>query len=136
MSVVTAYARVLLVGPDLAAGSYAELFQRQLLALRDESALADIVDTTAGFAGLWQRVTACIADGELPLLLLDLDPQSSSPYLDWLRSELQRLADVSGVADQLFVAAARQGEQAARDLSDKFDCIGQSVKASTIRHQE
>ena len=108
MSVVTAYARVLLVGPELAAGSYAELFQRQLLALRDESALADIVDTTAGFAGLWQRVTACIAGGELPVLLLDLDPQSSSPYLDWLRSELQRLAAVSGVADQLFVAAARQ----------------------------
>lgn len=123
MSVVTAYARVLLVGPDLAAGSYAEVFQRQLLALRDEAALADIVDTTAGFDGLWQRVTACIAGGELPLLLLDLDPQSSSPYLDWLRSELQRLAAVSGVADQLFVASARQGEQV--DISAALALVNQ-----------
>ena len=34
------------------------------------------------------------------------------------------------------VVQTRQGEQAARDLSDKFNCIGKSVKASTIRHQE
>ena len=123
MSVVTAYARVLLVGPDLAAGSYAEVFQRQLLALRDESALADIVDTTAGFAGLWQRVTACIDGGELPLLLLDVDPQSSSPYLDWLRSELQRLATPADVAAQLFVATPKSGEQV--DISAALALIDQ-----------
>ena len=111
MSVVTAYARVLLVGPDLAAGSYAELFQRQLEALRGAAALADIVDTTAGFERLWQQVTACIEAGELPLLLLDLDPHTSSPYLDWLRSELQRLVEPYGVAEQVFVASAKPGEQ-------------------------
>jgi (2Fe-2S) ferredoxin len=111
MPVATAYARVLFVGPDLAHGSFAELFQRQLCVLRGESALADIVDTTAGFDSLWQRVTACIEAGDLPLLLLDLDPQTSSPYLDWLRSELQRLAEPFGVADQLFVASAKPGEQ-------------------------
>ncbi|MBX9912676.1 MAG: (2Fe-2S) ferredoxin domain-containing protein [Pseudomonadaceae bacterium] len=111
MSVVRAYARVLFVGPDLAHGSLAELFQRQLLALRGASALADSVDTTAGFDGLWQRVTACIDAGDLPLLLLDLDPQTSSPYLDWLRSELQRLAAPFGVADQLLVASVKSGEQ-------------------------
>ena len=111
MSVASAYARVLFVGPDLAQGSFAELFQRQLCVLRGESALADSVDTTAGFDSLWQRVTACINDGDLPILLLDLDPQTSSPYLDWLRSELQRMAEPFGVADQLFVASAKQGEQ-------------------------
>ena len=111
MPVATAYARVLFVGPDLAQGSLAELFQRQLLALRGEPALADIVDTSQGFDALWQRVTACIEGGELPLLLLDLDPNSSSPYLDWLRSELQRMAEPFGASDQLFVASAKQGEQ-------------------------
>lgn len=111
MSVVSAYARVLLVGPDLAHGSFAELFQRQLGELRGEAALADIVDSTAGFEPLWQRVSACIEAGELPLLLLDLDPQTSSPYLDWLRSELQRLAEPFGASDQLFVASTKQGEQ-------------------------
>jgi (2Fe-2S) ferredoxin len=111
MSVVSAYARVLMVGPDLAHGSFAELFQRQLCELRGVSALADIVDTTAGFEPLWQRVAACIEAGELPVLLLDLDPQTSSPYLDWLRSELQRLAEPSGACDQLFVASSKQGEQ-------------------------
>ncbi|MDO8695884.1 MAG: (2Fe-2S) ferredoxin domain-containing protein, partial [Pseudomonas sp.] len=49
--------------------------------------------------------------GELPLLLLDLDPSTSSPYLDWLRSELLRLAEPFGKSDQLFVATAKQGEQ-------------------------
>lgn len=111
MSVASAYARVLLVGPDLARGSFAELFQRQLCELRGAAALVDIVDTSTGFDGLWQRVTACIDAGDLPLLLLDLDPQTSSPYLDWLRSELQGLAAPFGVADQLFVASAKQGEQ-------------------------
>lgn len=111
MSVATAYARVLFVGPDLAHGSFAELFQRQLLELRGASALADIVETGEGFDGLWQRVTNCLESGDLPLLLLDLDPQSSSPYLDWLRHELQSLAAPFGLADQLFVAAAKQGDQ-------------------------
>jgi (2Fe-2S) ferredoxin len=107
----TAYARVLFVGPDLVQGSYAELFQRQLQELRGTPSLADIVDITDGFAGLWQRVTACIEGDELPLLLLDLDPNSSSPYLDWLRSELRDLAEPLGLADQLFVASTKQGEQ-------------------------
>jgi (2Fe-2S) ferredoxin len=111
MSVASAYARVLFVGPDLAQGSFAELFQRQLCELRGESALADIVDTTAGFDSLWQRVTACIEGGDVPVLLLDLDPQTSSPYLDWLRSELQRLAAPFSASDQLFVASAKSGEQ-------------------------
>jgi (2Fe-2S) ferredoxin len=111
MSLASAYARVLLVGPDLAHGSFAELFQRQLCELRGAAALVDIVDTSTGFDGLWQRVTACIDAGDLPLLLLDLDPHTSSPQLDWLRSELQGLAEPFGVADQLFVASAKQGEQ-------------------------
>lgn len=104
----SSYARVLFVGPDLAAGSYAELFQRQLLELRGAAALADIVDTTEGYAGLWQRVRECLAAGELPLLLVDLDPNSSSPYLDWLRSELQAIGQT--LADQLFVASSDAGQ--------------------------
>ncbi|MCC6077154.1 ferredoxin [Pseudomonas sp. GCM10022188] len=102
------YARVLFVGPDLARGSFAELFQRELSALRGAAALADIVDTTEGYAGLWQRVRDCIAAGELPLLLVDLDPNASSPYLDWLRSELQAIGE--GVADRLFVASSDAGQ--------------------------
>ncbi len=97
------YARVLFVGPDLQHGSYAELFQRQLLALRGAAALTDIVNTGDSYEPLWQRVRACIALGELPLLLVDLDPNSSSPYLDWLRSELQAIGQESGHTDQLFV---------------------------------
>jgi len=108
------YARVLFVGPDLHQGSLAELFQRQLIALRGEAALAAIVDTTEGYDGLWQRVRDCIDAGELPLLLVDLAPNSSSPYLDWLRSELQgigqeaagQLLVVSGDASRLEAACA------------------------------
>lgn len=97
------YARVLFVGPDLQRGSLAELFQRQLLALCGPAALADIVDTGDSYELLWQRVRQCIDAGELPLLLIDLDPNSSSPYLDWLRSELQGIGSELAVADRLFV---------------------------------
>lgn len=97
------YARVLFVGPDLQRGAYAELFQRQLLALRGQAALGDIVDSENSYQPLWQRVRQCIAAGELPLLLVDLDPNASSPYLDWLRSELQTISRESGHTDQLFV---------------------------------
>ena len=102
------YARVLFVGPDLARGSFAELFQRQLRELRGAAALADIVDTTDGYAALWQRVRACIAAAELPLLLVDLDPNTSSAYLDWLRSELQAIGEAA--ADRLFVASGDAGQ--------------------------
>ncbi|HSC82680.1 MAG TPA: (2Fe-2S) ferredoxin domain-containing protein [Pseudomonas sp.] len=97
------YARVLFVGPDLQHGSYAELFQRQLIAQQGSAAVADIVDIGSSYQPLWQRVRTCIAGGELPLLLIDLDPTSSSPNLDWLRSELQAIGQESGHADQLFV---------------------------------
>lgn len=95
---VSFYARILFVGPDLAEGSFAELLRRRLVELRGEAALADIVDTSAGYAPLWQRV----AEGERPLLVIDLEPQSSSPHLDWLRSELGQQAN----PEQLFVASA------------------------------
>src|SRR5690606_15821836 len=93
----TPYARVLFAGPDLAEGSFAELFRSQLLAMRGEAALADIVDTSAGHELLWQRVQA----SPRPLLVIDLDPQSSAQHLDWLRSELGRL----DVPEQLFAAS-------------------------------
>jgi (2Fe-2S) ferredoxin len=92
------YARILFVGPDLTEGSFAELLRCRLVELRGEAALADIVDTRAGYAPLWQRV----AEGERPLLVIDLEPQSSSPHLDWLRSELGQQAN----PEQLFVASA------------------------------
>ncbi|WP_028629234.1 (2Fe-2S) ferredoxin domain-containing protein [Metapseudomonas resinovorans] len=93
----TPYARVLFAGPDLAEGSFAELFRRQLIALRGEEALADIVDTSAGHDGLWQTVQA----SPRPLLVIDLDPQSSAQHLDWLRSELAAL----DAPEHLFVAS-------------------------------
>ena len=91
------YARVLFAGPDLGEGAFAQLFRRQLVALRGETALADIVDTGGGHERLWQRVQA----SERPLLVIDLDPQSSAQHLDWLRSELGKL-DAPG---QLFAAS-------------------------------
>lgn len=93
----TPYARVLFAGPDLAEGSLAELFRRQLTALRGEVALTDIVDTGAGYDALWQRVQ----ESPRPLLVIDLEPQSTAQHLDWLRSELASL----GVPEQLFVAS-------------------------------
>ncbi|MBB2496284.1 (2Fe-2S) ferredoxin domain-containing protein [Aquipseudomonas ullengensis] len=99
----TAYARILFVGPDLLHGSFAELFQRQLKELRGPAALADVVGTDASFAPLWQRVSSSLEAGELPLLLVDLDPQSSSQSIDWLRSELQQLAAPFAASAQVFV---------------------------------
>lgn len=93
----THYARVLFAGPDLGEGSFAELFRRQLSALRGDAALADLVDTSAGYDGLWQRVQ----HSERPLLVIDLDPHSSSQHLDWLRSELGKLE----APGQLFAAS-------------------------------
>ncbi|BBP81070.1 MULTISPECIES: (2Fe-2S) ferredoxin domain-containing protein [unclassified Pseudomonas] len=93
----TAYARVLFAGPDLGEGAFAELFRRQLAALRGEAALADIVDTGAGFDALTRAVQA----SPRPLLVIDLDPQSGPQHLDWLRDELGRL-DAPG---ELFVAS-------------------------------
>ncbi|MCY1282833.1 hypothetical protein D9M69_276960 [compost metagenome] len=93
----TPYARVLFAGPDLGEGAFAELFRRQLSALRGDAALADLVDTSAGYDGLWQRVQ----QSERPLLVIDLDPQSSSQHLDWLRSELGKLES----PEQLFAAS-------------------------------
>ena len=93
----TPYARVLFAGPDLGEGSFAELFRRQLVALRGDAALADIVDTSGGHDLLWQQVQA----SERPLLVIDLDPQSSAQHLDWLRSELSGLQ----APEQLFAAS-------------------------------
>lgn len=95
---VLPYARILFVGPDLSDGSFAELFRQRLADLRGAAALADIVDTGEGYAPLWQRV----AEGGRPLLVIDLEPQSSSPHLDWLRSQLSQQAN----PEQLFVASA------------------------------
>lgn len=95
---VSPYARILFVGPDLDHGSFAELFRQRLVALRGAAALVDIVDTSEGYAPLWQRV----GEAERPLLVIDLEPQSSSAHLDWLRSELGRQAE----PEQLFVASA------------------------------
>ncbi len=83
----TPYARVLFAGPDLGEGSFAELFRRQLIALRGERAPADIVDTSSGHDALWRLVQA----SPRPLLVIDLEPQSSAQHLDWLRSELGKL---------------------------------------------
>ena len=87
------YARVLFAGTDLGEGSFAELFRRQLVALRGEAALADIVDTSAGYDPLWPQVQA----SPRPLLVVDLEPQSSVQHLDWLRSELGKLDAPAGV---------------------------------------
>ena len=86
---VTPYAQVLFAGPDLLAGSFAELFRARLVELRGEAALADIVDTGAGYDGLWQRV----GEGSGSCLVIDLEPQSSSQHVDWLRSELAAKTD-------------------------------------------
>ncbi|WP_271410466.1 (2Fe-2S) ferredoxin domain-containing protein [Pseudomonas sp. Q1-7] len=93
----TSYARVLFAGPDLGEGAFAELFRRQLAALRGGPALADVVDTSAGYDALWREVQASAR----PLLVIDLEPQASAPHLDWLRSELGRLE----APDGLFVAS-------------------------------
>ena len=88
------YAQVLFAGPDLLDGSFAELFRARLVELRGEPALAEIVDTGAGYDGLWQRVK----EGSGRLLVIDLEAQSSSQHLDWLRSELASLTDPARVS--------------------------------------
>lgn len=85
----TPYAQVLFAGPDLLHGAFADLFRARLVALRGEAALAEIVDTGAGYGGLWQRV----GEGTGKLLVIDLEPQSSSQHVDWLRGELAGKAD-------------------------------------------
>lgn len=89
----TPYARVLFVGPDLAQGSFAELFQARLISLRGADALADVIDTGEGYATLWQQV----AQSARPLLVIDLEPQSSSPHVDWLRDALAKLDQPEGI---------------------------------------
>lgn len=91
------YPQVLFAGPELLQGSFAELFRGRLLALRGAAALDEIVDTTEGYAGLWQRVAQCSSR----LLVIDLEPQSSSQHVDWLRSQLAERLQPS----QVFVAS-------------------------------
>ncbi|WP_301154044.1 (2Fe-2S) ferredoxin domain-containing protein [Metapseudomonas otitidis] len=93
----TVYARVLFAGPDLAEGAFAELFRRQLVALRGEAVLADVIDTGTGLDALREAVQA----SPRPLLVIDLDPQSTPPHLDWLRSELGQYP----APEQLFIAS-------------------------------
>lgn len=92
------YARVLFVGSDLAQGSFAEVFQARLTSLRGAEALADVVDTAEGYEGLWQQV----ARSPRPLLVVDMEPQSSSPHIDWLRDALAKLDQ----PENIFVACA------------------------------
>ena len=91
------YSLILLTGSDLLHGSFAELFRSRLLALRGEAALVDIVATDAGHEALWQRVSE--SSGQV--LVLDLEAQSSSQHVDWLRSELATKAD----PQRVFVAS-------------------------------
>ncbi len=98
-----AYAQVLFVGPDLTHGSFAELFRTRLAALRGTRALDELLDSGDGYALLWQRVQ----DSPRPLLVIDLEPQSSSAHVDWLRSELAQLDGADGI---FVVSAMGRGE--------------------------
>lgn len=102
------YARVLFAGPDLDHGSFAELIRRQFGEQFGAAVLSDLFDTGAGYGALWEQVSECLSSGELPLLVVDLDPLGGSPQLDWLRGELQELAGER--ADQLFVCAGNAEE--------------------------
>ena len=95
---VSPYVRVLFAGPDLSEGSFAEVFRARLATLRGEQALRDVIDTGSGYGPLWQAVR----ESARPLLVIDLEPQSSSAHLDWLRSGLMQLEG----AEQIFVASA------------------------------
>lgn len=97
------YARVLFAGPDLDHGSFAELTRRQLGEQFGAAVLGDLFDTSAGYGALWEQVSECLSSGELPLLVVDIDPLGGSPQLDWLRGELLELAGER--ADRLFVCA-------------------------------
>jgi (2Fe-2S) ferredoxin len=105
------YTRVLLAGPDLSHGSFAELTRRQLAEQFGAAMLSDLFDTGSGYGALWEQVRECLSSGELPLLVVDLDPLGSSPQLDWLRGELQALAGER--SDQLFVCAGNAEDVAA-----------------------
>ncbi|MHC6225641.1 (2Fe-2S) ferredoxin domain-containing protein [Pseudomonas sp. X10] len=103
------YSRVLFVGPDLAEGSSAQAFRLHLQTLRGPQVLADLIDTATGFDGLWTTVRVFLSKQQGTLLLVDLDPGADSAYLDWLRSELQTLAQASGGLGRLFVSSALLG---------------------------
>jgi (2Fe-2S) ferredoxin len=104
------YARVLFAGPDLDHGSFAELTRRQFSEQFGAAVLEDLFDTGAGYGALWEQVSECLSSGELPLLVVDLDPQGGSSQLDWLRGELQELAGKH--ADRLFVCAGDSEDMA------------------------
>ncbi|BCR25292.1 (2Fe-2S) ferredoxin domain-containing protein [Aquipseudomonas alcaligenes] len=115
------YARVLFAGPDLEHGSFAELTRRQLGEQFGAAVLGDLFDTGAGYGALWEQVSECLSSGELPLLVVDLDPLGGSPQLDWLRGELQALAGER--ADRLFVCAGN-----AEDVTALAELIQQPTK--------
>ncbi|MWV13046.1 (2Fe-2S) ferredoxin domain-containing protein [Pseudomonas sp. R-28-1W-6] len=97
------YARVLFAGPDLNQGSFAELLRRQLVERLGAAVLDALCDTGAGHDELWARLRNCLAAGELPLLLVDLDPLGGSQQLDWLRDQLKSLAGTQ--AERVFVCS-------------------------------
>lgn len=114
------YARVLFAGPDLAHGSFAELSRRHLAERFGPAVLDDLIDTTASYDALWARLRQCLDRGELPLLLVDLDPLGGSPHLDWLRSELQTLA--AEQAGQVFACAGNiEAVEALAELLEQPD---------------
>lgn len=97
------YARVLFAGPDLNQGSFAELLRRQLVERLGAAVLDALCDTGAGHDALWARLRSCLEAGELPLLLVDLDPLGGSQQLDWLRDRLKSLAGTQ--AERVFVCS-------------------------------
>lgn len=100
------YSRVLYVGPELREGVATQGFRQHLQALAGEQVLDDIVDTASGFETLWQTVSETLRSIPGNLLLIDLDPGADSAYLNWLRSELQRIAEpLAGVA-RVFVSGS------------------------------
>ncbi|VXB80073.1 2Fe-2S ferredoxin [Pseudomonas sp. 8AS] len=105
------YARVLLAGPDLNQGSFAELSRRKLSERFGAAVLDHLCDTGAGYEPLWTRVRSCLEAGELPLLLVDLDPLGGSQQLDWLRDRFKTLAGTQ--AERVFVCAGDAGDVAA-----------------------
>ncbi|WP_207388825.1 (2Fe-2S) ferredoxin domain-containing protein [Stutzerimonas kirkiae] len=122
---------LLFVGPDLRHGAAGEAFRRQLQALRGEAALDDLVDTAGGFDALWARVAAELREGDGRLLLVDLDPNADSAYLDWLRGELWRLAEPLGGQGRILLSGSLLGRRpldaaAACSLADnpgeQLDC--------------
>lgn len=113
------FQRVLFVGPDLRQAPSAEGFRRQLQSLRGDTVLDDLVDTTQGFDNLWTIVHDTLQHGDGPLLLIDLDPNADSAYLDWLRSELQQLAAPLEASHRLYVTGSLLGR---RELNAEAAC--------------